>query len=94
MQFGDFRGESVLRPSYREVTRFSEQVQRYFEIFGRERVHVIWFGDFAIVPAVAYEMVLSLWGCAARGEIVLKSSTPANVSALKRWSTGCGASRH
>lgn len=30
---------------YREVTRFHDRVQRYFELFGRERVHVTLFDD-------------------------------------------------
>jgi hypothetical protein len=32
--------------AYREVARYSEQVRRYFEVFGRERVHVILYDDF------------------------------------------------
>lgn len=64
---GPFRGEPDLLPSYRETTRFSEQIQRYFDTFGRERVHVIWFGDFAISPGIAYENVLSFLGLCSDG---------------------------
>ncbi len=32
--------------AYREVVRYSEQVRRYFEVFGRERVLVILYDDF------------------------------------------------
>jgi len=56
---GPFRGEPVLRPHYREITRFSEQIQRYFDAFGKERVHVILYDDFAKAPGIAYENVLS-----------------------------------
>jgi hypothetical protein len=31
---------------YRDRVRFAEQVQRYFDVFGREEVHVIIFDDF------------------------------------------------
>lgn len=31
---------------YKDVARFSQQVQRYLDVFGRERVHIILFDDF------------------------------------------------
>jgi hypothetical protein len=31
---------------YREVVRYPEQVKRYFDVFGRENVHIIIFDDF------------------------------------------------
>ena len=47
------RGERLppgpLRPEtlrYRETSRYADQLQRYFDVFGRERVHVIVFDDF------------------------------------------------
>ncbi|HLM83335.1 MAG TPA: sulfotransferase [Terriglobales bacterium] len=66
-QLGPFRGEPVPRLSYREITRFSEQIQRYFDAFGRERVHVILFDDFASAPGIAYEKVLSFLGLRSDG---------------------------
>lgn len=36
---------------YREAARFAEQLRRYFLTFGRERVHVIIYDDFAADPA-------------------------------------------
>ncbi len=66
-QLGPFRGEPVPRLSYREMTRFSEQIQRYFDAFGRERVHVILFDDFASAPGIAYEKVLSFLGLRSDG---------------------------
>ena len=38
---GPFKGEPVGGLSYRELTHFSSQVRRYFEIFGRKNVHAI-----------------------------------------------------
>ena len=43
---------------YREVARYAEQVQRYFEIFGRARVRVILYEELAIDPAAVYRGVL------------------------------------
>ena len=47
------RGERLppgpLRPEtlrYRETARYAEQLQRYIDVFGRDRVHVIVFDDF------------------------------------------------
>jgi hypothetical protein len=47
---------------YRETARFTEQVQRYFETFGRERVHVILYDDFAASPAGACRQTLQFLG--------------------------------
>jgi hypothetical protein len=57
-----FRGKPVLNSSYRETIRFVEQIQRYFNVFGRERVHVIVFDDLASAPRAAYLKVLSFLG--------------------------------
>jgi len=56
---GPFKGDLVRNLSYRELTRFSEQLQRYFDVFGRENVHVIIYDDFAHNPALAYQAVVS-----------------------------------
>lgn len=47
---------------YRATARFAEQVQRYFEAFGRERVHVIIYDDFAADTAGAYRKTLDFLG--------------------------------
>jgi hypothetical protein len=65
---GPFRGEPVLELSYREITRFSEQLQRYFDVFGRERVHVILFDDFSGATGLEYDKVLSFLGLGPRGK--------------------------
>jgi len=33
-------------PRYQDVARFTEQVQRYFNVFGRDKVHIIIYDDF------------------------------------------------
>lgn len=64
---GPFRGEPVLELSYRETTRFSEQLRRYFDVFGRERVHVIVFDDFSSATGIDYDKVLSFLGLRSDG---------------------------
>lgn len=54
---------------YRSIARYTEQVQRYFEVFGRERVHVIIYDEFAADTAQAYRETLNFLGV---------SSHPAN----------------
>jgi hypothetical protein len=67
-QSGPFRGEPVLRLDYRGVTAFSEQIQRYFDAFGRERVHVILFEDLVCIPSIVYKNVLSFLGLQSDGK--------------------------
>ena len=43
---------------YRHMTRFSEQVKRYFDCFGREQVMVIIFDDFRADTAAVYRSAL------------------------------------
>jgi hypothetical protein len=85
---GPFRGEPVLRPDYREITRFSEQIQRYFDAFGKERVHVIVYDDFAKAPGIAYENVLSFLGLRSdkrsNFEIINKNKR-VRFPALQNW---------
>ena len=47
---------------YRATARYAEQVQRYFEAFGRERVHVILYEDFVADPAGTYCDTLTFLG--------------------------------
>lgn len=47
---------------YRETARFSEQVKRYLDVFGRERVHVIIFDDFISQTAKVYGDTLRFLG--------------------------------
>lgn len=43
---------------YREAVRFHEQVRRYFDVFGRELVHVIVFDDLVRDTPTVYRRVL------------------------------------
>ena len=43
---------------YREVARFTEQVRRYYELFGRERVHVVLYDEFAAKTTRVFKDVL------------------------------------
>jgi Sulfotransferase family len=42
---------------YRQVVRYAAQVRRYFEVFGRDQVLVLFFEDFTADPAAAYRQV-------------------------------------
>ena len=44
---------------YRNVGNYADQVQRYFDALGRDRVHIIIFDDFAADPAAAYRDTLA-----------------------------------
>jgi hypothetical protein len=44
---------------YRAVARFAEQVERYYEVFGRDRVLVILFDDFAKATAREFARTLA-----------------------------------
>ena len=47
---------------YRSTASFSSQVRRYFELFGRERVHVIIYDDLAADTAGTYRETLDFLG--------------------------------
>jgi hypothetical protein len=54
-----------LRPRgmrYRELVRFAPQVARYFDAFGRENVHVIFYEDFTRDTAKTYKNTLTFLG--------------------------------
>jgi Sulfotransferase family len=44
---------------YRDVASYADQLERYFDAFGRDRVHVIVFDDFATDPATVYRATLA-----------------------------------
>ncbi len=44
---------------YHQAARYAEQVQRYFEVFGRDRVHVVLYDDLARDAAGVYRDTLS-----------------------------------
>ena len=47
---------------YRETARYTEQIRRYFEAFGRDQVRVIVYDDFAKDTSAAYGGVLNFLG--------------------------------
>jgi hypothetical protein len=47
---------------YHEVARYTEQIRRYFNVFGREQVHVVLYDDFAAKPAITYRNALDFLG--------------------------------
>ncbi|SRR5229473_3235002 len=59
---GPFKNQAMIRLEYRELSRFAEQVQRYFDVFGRERVHVIIYDDFKIDTSSVLRGVLNFLG--------------------------------
>ena len=59
---GRLRGQPVTRLSYRELVKFSQQVNRFINVFGRSNVHVIVYDDFADDPRLAYKEVLAFLG--------------------------------
>jgi hypothetical protein len=63
------RGEGIphgpVRPEnlyYRDSVRFAEQLERYLDVFGRDRVHVIIFDDFIADTAASYCRTLEFLG--------------------------------
>lgn len=51
--------------AYRDCARYCDQVQRYFEAFGRDQVHVITYDDFASDPQDTYDQALEFLGVGA-----------------------------
>jgi hypothetical protein len=47
---------------YHDAVRFTDQIRRYFRIFGRDCVHVIIYDDFAADPAGTYNKALDFLG--------------------------------
>ena len=47
---------------YRDIARYSEQLERYLDAFGESRVHVVIFDDFRRDPAKTYREVLAFLG--------------------------------
>lgn len=48
--------------AYRSTACFTEQVRRYFDVFGRERVHVVIYDDLAADTLAAYRDTLDFLG--------------------------------
>lgn len=48
--------------TYPRLLRFAEQIKRYHEVFGADRVHVVVYEDFAADPAAEYTRLLEFLG--------------------------------
>jgi hypothetical protein len=59
---GPFKNQEIVRLSYRELSMYAQQVRRYFDIFGRENVHVILYDDFKNNPRAIAEGLLHFLG--------------------------------
>lgn len=47
---------------YRDCARYTEQIERYLDVFGRESVHVIIFDDLVAEPEAVYKETLRFLG--------------------------------
>jgi hypothetical protein len=69
---------------YREAVSFAEQVERYFDALGRERVHIIVFDDFRADTAASVRDTFRVLGVDEGFEPVLDIANPSKVA---RWRT-------
>lgn len=77
------RGEQIpdgaIRPEalyYRHSVRFAEQVGRWLEVFGRERIHFIVFDDLVADPRSVYRATLEFLAVDADFEVDLTAYNP------------------
>jgi len=63
---------------YTEVPRYAEQLERYFAVFGRDRVRVILFDDFVADTPATFREALAFLG--VRTQFGPESFEPVNVS--------------
>jgi len=57
--------KDAIRPEalyYRHSVRFAEQLRRYFDVFGRDGVHIIVFDDFVAAAGAVYRSTLEFIG--------------------------------
>ena len=67
---------------YRDIGRYGEQVQRYFDIFPREAIYVIIFDDFVSDTAKVYRDTLAFLGVSTDFKVDL---TAKNVNKIVRY---------
>lgn len=73
---------------YEEMVRFTEQVERYFEVFGRDEVCVILFDDFASDTAGTFRRVADYLGIDHEFQPDLRrfnAAKPAGMQRFNRW---------
>ncbi len=69
----------TLRPEalyYRHSVQFPEQVRRYLDVFGRQRVHFVVFDDLVADPRAVYRSTLEFLGVDATHEVNLSVYNP------------------
>jgi hypothetical protein len=69
----------ALRPEalyYRHSVRFADQLRHWFEVFGRERIHVVLFDDLVADPRAAYRATLEFLGMDPSFEVDLSVYNP------------------
>ncbi|MEX2546821.1 MAG: sulfotransferase [Chloroflexota bacterium] len=69
----------ALRPEalyYRHSVRFAEQLRHWFDVFGRERMHVIVFDDLVDDPRAVYRETLEFLGVDPSHEVDLSVYNP------------------
>lgn len=69
---------------YREVAKYSEQVRRYLEAFGRDRVRVVLFDDFKVHTGDVYRATLRFLGVAPDHEVDFEVVNPNTVRRSRR----------
>lgn len=73
---------------YRATIRYAEQVERYLDRFGRDRVHVLLFDDLVADPPVTCAALVAFLGLPYRPEIALPHANPnkrARSAAIRRF---------
>jgi len=75
---------SVSALFYRDTAKYTEQVQRYFDVFGRDRVHVVIFDDFKQNTAREYARTLEFLGVDPAFEANLRVINSAKIARSKK----------
>ena len=73
---------------YSEVVRYSEQIQRFADVFGRENIAVVIYDDFAKAPQESYRRVLDFLDVSTDHEpeyAVVNSARVIRSVPLHRW---------
>lgn len=69
--------------AYREVARYSRQVERFLDVFAPERIRVTVFEEFVANPRAVYEEVLSFLGVPSDGRTDFPRVNPGKASRSK-----------
>ena len=75
---------------YRDIGRYAEQVQRYFDVFGRENVHVIVYDDFQDDTASVYRETLRFLGVDQEFQPCFEVKIPTRWCGTTYCTVSCG----